>query len=143
VLRRLAFEHRPPVAPPVLLSRTDVEVPRIAASAAVFPHGLLFGLWFERSAFVVDNDEMKPRCFEQKYEVGDARETGSALGPSDHLMRHAGAQRELALTQVGKSPSSAHISIDREVLHADQTERLVGCRALASELCGRKIERCG
>ena len=109
---------------------------RVSASSAVFARGVLLGLRLELPTFVIDNNEMKPRCFEQPYEVGDTREAWSAFEPRHHLVRYAGAQCQFALTQVGKSPSSAHISIGGEVLHADQSGCLAGWRVLASEPCG-------
>jgi hypothetical protein len=98
VLRRLAFEHRPPVAPPLLLPGPDVEVPRVSASAAVFSRVLLLGLGLELPSFLVDHDEMKPRRFEQARKIGDAYQVRLALSRHHYVPRHGGLERQFALT---------------------------------------------
>jgi hypothetical protein len=73
VLRRLAFEHRPSVAPPLFLPGTNVEVPGVAAPTAVLSRGLVLGLWLELTSLTIDNDQMESRSLKQTNEVGDAR----------------------------------------------------------------------
>jgi hypothetical protein len=71
---------------------------RVSASSAVFPRGFLLGLRLELPAFVIDNNEMKPRSFEQTRKIGDACESRVAFSRRNDLARDVGARRELALT---------------------------------------------
>jgi hypothetical protein len=113
-------------------------VPRVSAPAAVFPSAVLLGLWLERSAFVVDNDEMESGCFEQAHKIGGAYQMRLGLSIDNYVTRHGGLERQFALTEIGSFPRSAYVSVGREVDHGGQSDRRTADDRLKVEVCGSR-----
>jgi len=78
---------------------------------------LLDALWVHFSAFVIDDEEMQTRCFEEARELAHPHESRSVFCVGYDVVGYAGAQRELALAQVGSRTRGSNISICREFAH--------------------------
>ena len=73
VLGSFASKHRPAVPPPIVLAPADVQVPRESSVPTVDTLGLLHTLGLHFTAFVIDDDEMQTRCFEEARELANPR----------------------------------------------------------------------
>lgn len=117
VLRRLAHKHRPPVAPPVVFARPHIKMRRKAPTPTIDAPRLLDALGLYLPPFVVDHDEMQTRCFKEPRHLADSCESWSVLCVGHDVVRYAGAQRELALAQVGSRTRCPDVSICWEFAH--------------------------
>jgi hypothetical protein len=119
VRRHLAVKHRPPVAPPAGLARSNIQVCRIATSRAVGQACRLSDFGSNLPAGVVDDLQAQPSCEQQYSKVGDASTFGSALDPGHDGVGNARTRRELALTEVGQFARGSDVPIRwKFVLHA-------------------------
>jgi hypothetical protein len=90
-------------------------------------------LWLNLSAFVIDDDEMQPRCLEEAREVVHPRIARSVFRLGDDVMRHTRTHCEFTLAQVGDGTRSPNVSIRREIAHEVS---VADCRALSGTVSG-------
>jgi hypothetical protein len=92
VLRSLAGEHRPSVAPPVLLSVAHIKVRRKSPTPAIHTLRLLNALRLHLSTVVIDHDEMQPDSLKQLCELAHSRKPRSVFCVGHDRVGHAGTR---------------------------------------------------
>ena len=90
---------------------------RKAPTPAVDAFRLLDALWVHFSAFVIDDEEMQTRCFEEARKLLHPCRLRGEFRLGDDVMRYASAHRELALAQIGDGTRGPEVPICRKLTH--------------------------